>query len=102
VEGSRGKTFRAKLRTVVGGRDEDTGDDFFAATALGVFSAFTPTEAQTPASIVERLDPALDALVAPDTKVETIHQDDQLFEGPVWHHGAGGNFLTSAISSPIA
>ena len=66
---------------------------FLAATALGLGFVSTPTVAQ-PASIVERLDPALDALVAPDTKIEKIHEDDQFFEGPVWHHGAEGNFLT--------
>ena len=60
---------------------------FWAATALGLGAA----RAQ---NVVERLDPALDALVAPDTKVEKIHEDDQFFEGPVWHHGAAGSFLT--------
>src|SRR5258708_9029444 len=58
-----------------------------AATAMGIGEA----QAQ---SVVERLDPALDALVAPDTKVEKIHEDDQFFEGPVWHHGSAGSFLT--------
>src|SRR5207237_7695095 len=46
-------------------------------------------------TVVERLDPALDALVAPDTKVEKLVEDaDAFFEGPVWHHGREGNFLT--------
>lgn len=58
-----------------------------AATAVGIASA----QAQ---SIVERHDPALDALVAPDIKVEKLYEEDQFFEGPVWHHGSGGNFLT--------
>jgi gluconolactonase len=60
---------------------------FLAATAMGIGAA----RAQ---SAVERLDPALDALVAPDTRIEKIHEDDQFFEGPVWHHGKEGNFLT--------
>jgi gluconolactonase len=60
---------------------------FLAATAMGIGAA----RAQ---SAVERLDPALDALVAPDTRVEKIHEEDQFFEGPVWHHGKEGNFLT--------
>jgi len=60
---------------------------FLAATAMGIGGA----QAQ---SVVERLDPALDALVSPDTKVEKIHEDDQFFEGPVWHHGSAGSFLT--------
>ena len=58
-----------------------------AATAIGVGSAHAQ-------SVVEKLDPALDALVAPDTKVEKIHEDDRFFEGPVWHHGSDGSFLT--------
>ena len=58
-----------------------------AATAMGIGSAHAQ-------SVVEKLDPALDALVAPDTKIEKIHEDDQFFEGPVWHHGAEGSFLT--------
>ena len=58
-----------------------------AATAMGIGAA----QAQ---SAVERLDPALDALVAPDAKIEKIHEDDQFFEGPVWHHGRDGSFLT--------
>jgi len=45
--------------------------------------------------VVERLDPALDALVGPDTKIEKLVEDqDAFFEGPVWHHGREGNFLT--------
>jgi gluconolactonase len=60
---------------------------FLGLTAMGIGAA----RAQ---SAVERLDPALDALVAPDTKVEKIHEEDQFFEGPVWHHGKDGNFLT--------
>ena len=61
---------------------------FLAATAMGVSGA----RAQ---SAVERLDPALDALVAPDTKVEKLVEDQgAFFEGPVWHHGREGNFLT--------
>jgi gluconolactonase len=64
----------------------------FAAAASSV--VFGAAAAAQPASVVERLDPALDALVAPGTKVEIIHREDQFFEGPIWHHGADGNFLT--------
>jgi gluconolactonase len=46
-------------------------------------------------SVVEKLDPALDALVGPDTRVEKLVEDqDAFYEGPVWHHGREGNFLT--------
>ena len=41
-----------------------------------------PVAAVATQSAVERLDPALDALVDANTKVEIIHQDDQFFEGP--------------------
>jgi gluconolactonase len=44
---------------------------------------------------VEKLDPALDSLVSPDTRVEKLVEDqDAFFEGPVWHHGREGEFLT--------
>jgi len=58
---------------------------FFLATAMGIGAG----QAQT---TVERLDPALDALLAPDTEVEKLHEEDVFFEGPVWHRQ--GNFLT--------
>lgn len=46
-------------------------------------------------SVIEKLDPGLDALVAPDTKVDVLVRDqDAFFEGPVWHHGREGDFLT--------
>jgi len=61
---------------------------FFAATAMGISAA----RAQ---SAVERLDPALDVLVDQGAKVEKIVEDQgAFFEGPVWHHGREGNFLT--------
>jgi gluconolactonase len=37
---------------------------------------------------VERLDPALDALVAPDAKIEKLCEGFQWCEGPVWKDGA--------------
>src|SRR5512146_2931688 len=52
--------------------------------------AGAPAYAQT----VERLDPALDALVDMNTKVEILHQDDgAFFEGPIWQHGTHGQDL---------
>src|SRR5262245_16015460 len=56
--------------------------------------ASAPAPATPAGTVVEKLDPTLDALITPDAKVEILHQDDQFFEGPVWHHGADGNFLT--------
>jgi gluconolactonase len=61
---------------------------FLAAAAIGISSA----QAQ---SVVERLNPALDALVDSNTNVEVLTTDqDAFFEGPIWHHVRDGNFLT--------
>lgn len=59
---------------------------------VAAISAASSAFAQTPAPIVQRLDPAFDALVPADTKVEIIYQGDAFFEGPVWHPADG--FLT--------
>jgi gluconolactonase len=66
---------------------------FLSAAMIAIAFGVSASQAQAP-SVVEKLDPALDQLVAPDTKVEKIHEDDQFFEGPVWHHGREGSFLT--------
>jgi gluconolactonase len=66
---------------------------FLSAALMALALGLPSSQAQAP-SVIEKLDPALDALVAPDTKVEKIHEDDQFFEGPVWHHGRDGSFLT--------
>ncbi len=64
----------------------------FAVVFVAAAIAGTAAHAQ---NVVEKLDPSLDALVAPDTKVEKLVEDqDAFFEGPVWHHGRDGNFLT--------
>jgi gluconolactonase len=63
--------------------------------ALVLAAAALTSGAANAQSVVEKLDPGLDALVAPDTKVEKLVEDqDAFFEGPVWHHGRDGNFLT--------
>src|SRR5690348_18440847 len=36
---------------------------------------------------IERLDPALDALLPPDAKVEILVENSQWAEGPVWGRG---------------
>lgn len=65
---------------------------FAALVIIAAAFAFGPANAQ---NAVERLDPALDALVGPDTKVDKIIEDqDAFFEGPVWHHGRDGDFVT--------
>src|SRR5262249_8509219 len=45
--------------------------------------------ADAPGSKIERLDPALDALVAPDAKIEVLGQGMDWVEGPVWRKGMG-------------
>src|SRR4030095_1031055 len=37
---------------------------------------------------IERLDPALDALIAPDTKVEKLAEGFNWSEGPTWYQGS--------------
>ena len=54
-------------------------------------------EAETSAGTVERLDPALDALIGPDAVVEKIADGFQFIEGPVWMPEDGGYLLFSDI-----
>nr|TFG55431.1 MAG: SMP-30/gluconolactonase/LRE family protein [Hyphomicrobiales bacterium] len=57
--------------------------------------AMSAAHAQDSAGSVERLDPAFDALVGSNVQIEILHEEgDTFFEGPVWHHGAEGGFLT--------
>ncbi len=55
-----------------------------------------PVSAQTPARRIERFDPALDALIAPDATIELLADGFDWTEGPVWHK-AGGYLLFSDI-----
>lgn len=65
------------------------------AFAAGAQAPQAPAGTPAPRGGVERLDPAIDALVLPDTKAEVLHQDgNAFFEGPIWHHGKDGSFLT--------
>jgi gluconolactonase len=73
-----------------------------AAAFLEVALAETPdpiarTHAQSPgAQRIERLDPALDRLIEPDAKIETIAQGYTWTEGPLWIKD-GGYLLFSDI-----
>lgn len=73
-----------------------------AAAVLEVAVAETPesmarTDAQSAAAQrIERLDPALDRLIAPDAKIETIAQGYTWTEGPLWIK-RGGYLLFSDI-----
>jgi gluconolactonase len=46
----------------------------------------TAADATAPARI-ERLDPALDALIAPDTAIDRVATGFKFTEGPMWRHG---------------
>ncbi len=59
----------------------------------GVLTSHAQMPANVPTTILERHDPAFDALVGADAKVEIIYQGDAFFEGPVWHPTVNG-FLT--------
>ena len=59
----------------------------------GFLTAQTPAE--RPFKIV-KLDPALDEIIAPDAKLETLGDHFGLTEGPVWvQHGSDGYLLFS-------
>jgi gluconolactonase len=49
--------------------------------------------AQSPKPTVERLDPALDALVSPDARMERVKGDFGFTEGPVWVQKGGEGYL---------
>jgi gluconolactonase len=57
-----------------------------ACLAAGGCGAPTPRPGE---ATIERLDPGLDALVAPDAEVESVADGFQWAEGPAWRKGAG-------------
>src|SRR4051812_26030538 len=66
----------------------------FAAGVAPTLSSQMP--AQPHARTIEHLDPALDALIAADAKIELLADGFDWTEGPVWHK-AGGYLLFSDI-----
>jgi gluconolactonase len=50
---------------------------------------------------VERLDPALDALVPPDAKIEKLAEGFKWAEGPVWTSEGGGALLFSDVPNNV-
>src|SRR6516164_1242936 len=69
-----------------------------AASAL----AGSPAFAQSTSGAVVRLDPALDALVSPDAKVELIKGGFGFTEGPVWvRKGKEGYLLFTDIPGAV-
>ena len=64
-----------------------------AFAAVLVLASLLVVGAQTPAGTpfrIERLDPALDEVIASDAKLETLGEHFALTEGPVWIPAAGG------------
>lgn len=59
----------------------------WAVMAVLAGAAPTMVVAQAADMRVERLDPALDALIAPDAKVERLATGFTFTEGPLWHQG---------------
>jgi gluconolactonase len=51
---------------------------------------------------VLRLDPHVDALVAPDAKLETLYKRNTVFDGPVWvRNGAVGYLIFSDLAAGV-
>ncbi len=50
---------------------------------------------------IERLDPALDALIAPDAKIEKLAEGFTWSEGPVWTTEGGGALLFSDVPKNV-
>lgn len=68
--------------------------------AAALSSGAAIASAQSRAAIephVERLDPALDAIVAADARIETLATGFRWAEGPVWRKGEGGYLLFSDV-----
>src|SRR5688572_20287254 len=63
---------------------------FIGVTVAAVLSGQEPAGAPFR---IERLDPALDAIVAPDAQLETLGDRFALTEGPVWVHEQSGGYL---------
>jgi gluconolactonase len=77
-----------------------------ALTCVAIFSlllaqAPAPSPAERPFKII-RLDPALDDIIAPNTKLETLGEHFGLTEGPVWiHEGKSGYLLFSDCAANV-
>jgi gluconolactonase len=86
------------------------GSLFLSLTAAACQSAPPTPPPATPATAahayptlgsVERLDPALDALVAPDAKIEKLAEGFKWAEGPVWTSDGGGALLFSDVPNNV-
>ena len=67
-----------------------------------IFGATLLRGQEKPESIVVRLDPALDRIVAPDVEVETLLSKEGTFEGPTWvRDGKSGYLIFSDIPGGV-
>lgn len=63
----------------------------FAGIAGAPLQAQTPAvaqriETQVPGAAIVRLDPSLDSILAPGTRIERVATGFKFVEGPMWHH----------------
>ena len=81
-----------------------------SVVAVSLFSAGAmtapagdPMTQQTPpqAPGIERLDPALDRLLAPDTKIETLADGYEWSEGPVWVKNGGYLLFSDVLKNTV-
>jgi len=70
-----------------------------AERGRGVAAAGGQTQAEAPFRIV-KMDPALDAIIAPDAKLDTVADHIGISEGPLWvSEGTGGYLLFSDLTA---
>lgn len=62
-----------------------------ALAVLALAACHASAQRPAPGTAIERLDPALDALVAPDARIDVLAEGLDWAEGPVWHRG--GKYL---------
>jgi gluconolactonase len=73
-----------------------------ACTALGTAYAQAPADPPDRPFEIVRVDPALDSVIAPDAKLETLVDGFGLTEGPVWKpEGNSGSLLLSDLTANV-
>jgi gluconolactonase len=71
----------------------------FVVSGIVSGSQDKPAAAQGPG--IERLDPALDSLLAPDAKIETLAEGYEWAEGPVWVKDGGYVLFSDVLKNTI-
>ncbi|HEX2781859.1 MAG TPA: SMP-30/gluconolactonase/LRE family protein [Gemmatimonadaceae bacterium] len=72
-----------------------------SSLALGSCTHSRPAPTVTAVGSIERLDPALDALVAPDARVERLAEGFAWSEGPAWRKSGGYLLFSDAPHNTI-